>query len=180
MMNRKVWISAYHGSADPTQLSIFQVQFPNVTIQLFDLDRIAGSRHILLATFNAVKSYESKRRISRSLGMEILLFVSGTRQISEAVKRVGITSETTRTAVLSVLPEDTEQSNLSNFLAEIFKEKDDDGLLDMWTSLRRSTVIRTFGIGDKELKAALRDDEMPEKAIERLAIERSAMLAIAK
>ena len=180
MINRKVWMSAYHGSADPTQLSSFQAHFPNVTIQLFDLDRIAGSRHMLLATFNAVKSYESKRRISRSLGMEILLFISGTRQISEAVKRVGITSETTRTAVLSVLSVDAEQSKLANFLGEIFNANDDDSLLDMWTSLRRSTVIRTFGIGDKELKAALRNDEMPEKAIERLAIERSAMLSIAK
>ncbi len=72
----------------------FQAAFPNVTVQLFDLDRVAGSRHLLLATINAVKSYDSKRRISRSLGMEILLFVSGTRQISEAVKRVGISPET--------------------------------------------------------------------------------------
>ncbi len=39
---------------------------------------------------------------------------------------------------------------------------------------------RTFGIGDKELKATIRQDEKTEKAIERLVIERSAMLAIVK
>jgi tRNA threonylcarbamoyladenosine modification (KEOPS) complex Cgi121 subunit len=112
--------------------------------------------------------------------MELLLFISGTRQISEAIKRVGITPKTTRTAVLSVLPAATDQLKVVDSLAEIFREKDDDSLLDKWTSLRKSRVIRTFGIGDKELKAALRDGEVIEKAIERLAIERSAMLTIAK
>jgi len=135
---------------------------------------------MLLATFNAVKSYESKRQISRSLGMEILLFISGTRQISEAIKRVGITSKTTRTAVLGVIPRNTDHLKLAVFLAEMFREKDDDSLLDKWTNLRRTRVVRTFGIGDKELKAVSRDGEVAEKAIERLAIERSAMLAIAK
>jgi len=135
---------------------------------------------MLLATFNAVKSYESKRRVSRSLGMEILLFVSGTRQIAEAIKRVGITPKTRRTAVIGVLPGNSDQSKLAAFLGEIFGGKDDDSLLDRWTVLRKSKVVRTFGIGDKELKAVLRDGEAAEKAIERLAIERSAMLAIAK
>jgi len=135
---------------------------------------------MLLATFNALKSYESKRRISRSLGMEVLLFISGTRQISEAIKRVGITPKTTRTAVLSVLAAASDQLKVSDSLAEVFRQKDDDSLLDKWTSLRKARVLRTFGIGDKELKAASRDGEAIEKAIDRLAIERSAMLAIAK
>jgi len=112
--------------------------------------------------------------------MEILLFVSGTRQIAEAIKRVGITPKTRRTAVIGVLPGNSDQSKLAAFLGEIFGGKDDDSLLDRWTVLRKSKVVRTFGIGDKELKAVLRDGEAAEKAIERLAIERSAMLAIAK
>ena len=179
-LSRKVWISAFHGSADATQLTQFQAAFPNATVQLFNLDRVAGSRHLLLATFNAVKSYDSKRRISRSLGMEILLFVSGTRQISEAVKRVGISPETVRTAALAVLPAGDDHSKVTEYLAGVLNEKADDSLLDQWTSRRESTVVRTFGIGDKELKATIREDEKTEKAIERLAIERSAMLAIAK
>ena len=180
LLDRKVWITAYRGCVTPDQLLRVQSQFPKITVQLFDLDRIAGSRYMLLATFNAVKSYESRRRISRSLGIEILLFVSGTRQISEAIKRVGITPKTTRTAVLGLLPEETNHSKLAESLAEIFEKKDDDSLLDQWTSLRRTRVVRTYGIGDKELKAVSRDGEVTEKAIERLAIERSAMLAIAK
>ena len=112
--------------------------------------------------------------------MEVLLFISGTRQISEAIKRVGITSKTTRTAVLGVLPRNIDHLKVSDFLAEIFTMKEDDSLLDKWTNLRRNRVVITLGIGEKELKAASRDNEGTEKAIERLAIERSAMLAIAK
>ena len=112
--------------------------------------------------------------------MEILLFISGTRQISEAIKRVGITSTTTQTAVVGILPGKTDHSKVADLLAKIFAEKNDDSLLDKWTSLRKTTVVRTFGIGQKELKAASRNGEMFEKAIERLAIERSAMLAISK
>jgi len=135
---------------------------------------------MLLATFNAVKSFESKRRVSRSLAMEILLFISGTRQITEAIKRVGVTPKTSRTAALCLLPKNTDQTQVTALLEEIFGGKDDDSLLDRWTSLRKSKVIRTFGIGDKELKATLREGEVDAKAIERLAIERSAMLTIAK
>jgi len=110
----------------------------------------------------------------------MLLFISGTRQISEAIRRVGITPKTSKTAVISVLPGNGEESKVAAFLAEIFGGKEDDSLLDRWTNIRRSKVVRTFGIGDKELKATLREGETAEKAIERLAIERSAMLAISK
>ena len=110
----------------------------------------------------------------------MLLFISGTRQISEAIKRVGITPKTRKTAVIGVLPQNNDQAKVAALIAEIFGGKDDDSLVDRWTVLRKSKVIRTFGIGDKELKAALREGENVEKAIERLAIERSALLTIAK
>ena len=52
-------------------------RFSNVSLQLVDLDKVAGSRFLLLATFNAIRSFQSKQPISRTLGMEILLYLSG-------------------------------------------------------------------------------------------------------
>ena len=152
---------------------------PDATVQMFDLDRVAGSRHLFLAAYNAEKSYNSSRRISRSLGMEILLFVSGTRQITLALERVGISQGTTRSAVLVIATSDEAIRTISDLLIEKFHQKDNDKLLDTWTEGRRVLVKRVFGIGIKELKATNRTGEV-EKAIERLVIERSAMLAIAK
>lgn len=112
--------------------------------------------------------------------MEILLFVSGSRQIAEAIERVGIKSDTTLTAVLVVLPLTNGYSKVADFLAGIFKGKDDDALLDEWTNYRKREVKRAFRIGSKELEAASRQDEKPGRTIERLITERSALLAIVK
>jgi tRNA threonylcarbamoyladenosine modification (KEOPS) complex Cgi121 subunit len=111
--------------------------------------------------------------------MEILLFVSGTRQITEALERVGINQETTRSAALAIASTEQEITTIVNLLIEKFNRNDDDKLLDIWTKERRASVRRVFGIGIKELKATYRVGGM-DMAIEKLAIERSAMLAIAK
>ena len=177
----KVWISSFEGNVDAaTIMQAVQEKIPDATIQLFDLDRIAGSRHLFLAAYNAEKSYNSTRRISRSLSMEILLFVSGTRQITEALERVGINQATTRSAVLAIASSDEAITKISNLLIEKFNRKDDDRLLDIWTKERRASVRRVFSIGTKELKATTQGRKEMDRAIEKLAIERSAMLAIAK
>jgi hypothetical protein len=50
----KVWISSFKGKIDAaTIMQAVQEKNPNATIQLFDLDRIAGSRHLFLAAYNA-------------------------------------------------------------------------------------------------------------------------------
>jgi tRNA threonylcarbamoyladenosine modification (KEOPS) complex Cgi121 subunit len=112
--------------------------------------------------------------------MEILLFVSGSGQITEAIERVGISPKTSRTAALAVVPSETEAERVENYLVDAFKKKADDKLLDKWSKQRRTLVRKVYGISSKELIAAAREKEKIEKAIERLAIERSAMLAIAK
>ena len=177
----KLWISAYDGQVDALQvINEAQTKLPNVTLQLFDLDKVAGSRHLLLATFNAWKSYNSSRRISRSLRMEILLFVSGTGQITEAIDRVGINTKTRKTATLALVSSDDEAKNASTFLNQAFDKDSNDKMLDKWTEHRRESVQAVYAISTKELKAAMRESEGTEKAIERIAIERSAMLAIGR
>jgi tRNA threonylcarbamoyladenosine modification (KEOPS) complex Cgi121 subunit len=177
----KLWVSAFEGQVDAAHvLKEAQEKLQGTTIQLFDLDKVAGSRHMLLATFNALSSYNSNRRISHSLAMEILLFVSGTGQIVEAIKRVGISPKTSRTAALALVFSDVEAQRVENFLVDAFRKKADDTLLDSWTKQRRASVQGVYGISNKELGAATRENEKVERAIERLAIERSAMLAIAK
>lgn len=178
--NCKVWISSFEGKIDPAKvMKEADAICPKTTVQLFDLDKVAGTRHLLLAAYNAKKSYNSKRRISRSLSMEILLFVSGTRQITEALERVGINQQTARSAALAISSSDDELLKISNLLIEAFGHKEDEKLLDTWNKQRRTNVRRVFNIGRKELRATYRNNGV-DAAIEKLAIERSAMLAIAK
>lgn len=177
-----VWISAFDTKLENVEqvLQTVQGKFPGVCVQLVDLDRVAGSRYLFLATFNAIKSFHSKQPISRSLGIEILLYIAANRQISESLKRVGITTDTRRIAALAVGDSTDQVSVAGSFLAELLNRRSRDELVDEWPPERVDNVRSGFGIGDKELRAIIRKSEVRTKAIERLAIERSAMLAIKK
>ena len=58
----------------------------SVTIQALDADFVAGAEHILFAAEKAIRSWESGKPIANDLGMEILLYASGKRQINKALE----------------------------------------------------------------------------------------------
>jgi tRNA threonylcarbamoyladenosine modification (KEOPS) complex Cgi121 subunit len=155
-------------------------KFPGVSVQFVDLDKVPGRRYLFLATINALKSYNSNQPIAKSLGMEILLYISGNGQINEALKRVGVTSGTRRTAALAVGGSSRQVSDAGAFLVQALGQGNQDELLDDWPPERVEKVRSVFEIGDKEVKAVIRKSELVTSAIERLAIERSALVAVRK
>ncbi len=179
-LGQHVWISAFSDRPEDVEqvLRSMQENFPEISVQLVDLDRVAGSRYLFLAIFNALKSFRSKQPITRSLGMEILLYVAANRQIGEALKHVGVTSGTRRVAALAVGSSKDQTLGCAAALRELLKAQDLDMLVDEWNSERIGNVRSFFGIVDKEIKAIARKNEDLSKTVERLAIERSAMLTI--
>jgi KEOPS complex subunit Cgi121 len=177
-----VWISAFNTKPDGVErvLQSIQGKYPDVSIQLVDLDNVAGSRYLFLATYNALKSFRSKQPIARSLGMEILLYAAGKRQIGEALKNVGITSATRKIATIAVGKSRVQVLESAAALRDILKKEESDDLVDKWDQDRIRRVRCVFGIGDKEIEALRHKNEDAVKALEHLAIERSAMLAIKK
>ena len=177
-----VWISGFNGKPDDldTTLRSIQERFPDVTAQLVDLDRVPGSRYMLLATLNALKSFHSKQPIAKTLGLEMLLYIAADRQISEALRHVGITPATERVAAILVGKVKDEVSDAALLLAQILHQKGDDTVVDDWSPDRTKNVLSIFRIGSKELKATMRAKEAKTEAIERLATERSALLTIRK
>lgn len=155
-------------------------RFPEVCMQLVDLNEVAGSRYLLLAVLNAMKSFQSKQPIAKTLSMEVLLYVAASRQISEAINRVGVTNKTDRVAALAVGASQEEVRGAGEFLSQLLKQPSNDELVDRWTQARVESVRSVFGIGEKEIGAVIRKGEKIEAAIERLVIERSAMLTIKK
>src|SRR5512136_353487 len=61
----------------------------NITIQVLDADKLAGERHIRFAVEKAMNSFKASTNIANDLAKEIMLYASGTRQISKAM-RLGI------------------------------------------------------------------------------------------
>ena len=177
-----IWISAFETKPDDFDLVLRQVhdKYPNVSVQFVDLDKVPGSRYLFLATLNALKSFRSKQPISKTLSMEILLYVSASRQIAEAIRLVGMSSETNKIAVLSVGETKDELSGTAAVLNRTLNQTNNDALVEVWSTARIENVLSLFQIGTKEIKATLRKNESKLQAVERLAIERSALLTVRK
>jgi tRNA threonylcarbamoyladenosine modification (KEOPS) complex Cgi121 subunit len=177
-----LWVSGF--SAKPSDvgaiLGAIHAKSPSVAVQLVDLDRVPGSRYTLLAVLNALRSFNSKQPIAKTLSMEILLYMSANKQIEEAIRCTGI-SRTTRRVMAIVVGNGKDELTLSTqMLEESLGAKSEDEIVDQWSPDRMKKVQSAFNIGPKELNATLREDETKSNAIERLAIERSALLTIRK
>ena len=176
-----VWISAFNAKPQNIEqlLRIAVEKHPTVGVQIVDLDKVPGRRFLTLATINAFKSFHSKP-IAKTLPMELLLYISGQKQITEALGRIGVTPQTRRVAALAVGDSDEQVSAVAKFLADILGQGYDDQLLDDWPQTRTENVRSGYDIGDKELMAVVQEKEPLTRAMERLAVERSAMLAARK
>jgi len=174
-----IWISGF--TAKPkdldTVVQAIREKCADVSVQFVDMNKVPGSRYLFLATLNALKSFHSKP-ISKSLGMEMLLYIAANRQISEAVRLVGITPTSETIAVALVGRSEQDVSAAAELLSRIIGQQGSDKLVDSWSSERIRNVRAIFEIGSKELRATLRENETKTQAVERLAIERSALLTI--
>ncbi|HNR25808.1 MAG TPA: KEOPS complex subunit Cgi121 [Methanobacteriaceae archaeon] len=72
------------------------------TIQLLRAQRVAGEKHLLHATYQALLAFQRRENISPDLGMEICLRASAQRQISRAIQLLGIAEGKQRVAAVLV------------------------------------------------------------------------------
>ena len=65
---------------------------PGSCIQFLRADTIAGVEHLTSASWHAIRTWEKKVNIARTLGLEVLLFASAQRQIDRALEILGLPS----------------------------------------------------------------------------------------
>lgn len=175
-----VWVSAFDKRPESVErpFKVAMERCPAVSVQLVDLDRVPGHRYLVLAIANAVKSFHSKQPITRTLGMELLLYVAGLRQINEALRRIGVTAATRRVVAIAVGDSADQVLVAAKTLTESLDQEADDELMDDWSPARIKSVRSGFEVGVQELKAVRKKGETETATLERLAVERSAMLAV--
>ncbi|MCG7845347.1 MAG: hypothetical protein MIO90_07955, partial [Methanomassiliicoccales archaeon] len=61
---------------------------------LMDADKVCGPDHLESAVIHARRAFEQGTAASNTLGMEVMLYASGERQISKAKKKMGLHQET--------------------------------------------------------------------------------------
>lgn len=135
-----------------------------VTVQALDADKVAGAEHLRFAVEKAMRSMSSQMNISKELGMEILLYASGKRQINKALQ-LGISSGKRNVAIVIVGDNATRAERAAK---EIKKFVQEAPVLD-YNESKKDVILKTFGITDAEIEA-VGEDKIPKLVLERVAL----------
>jgi len=148
----------------------------DIPLQFFDATFIASKKHLLFATLSALTAFEQDYRISENLEVEILLYTSGHRQISKAIKMIGLKQDTSEIAVvfLTATPEEAEKMEMK--ISKTVPGVRDDSVLGLQEG-KVECLINAFDVTGREMEAVANDTESPWESLVKIIIERSALLA---
>jgi tRNA threonylcarbamoyladenosine modification (KEOPS) complex Cgi121 subunit len=147
-------------------------------VQLVKSDLIAGLEHLHFAARNAIYSFNGKRRRSKSLAMELLLYVSCQRQIAKAIKLLGVDSKDSRIALVALSDSKDALQELDRRARLIVDGEEDDNLIEIGSKQKMAQLQRSYGVTRKEMEATRFERETDSSLLQRLIIERSALLDI--
>ncbi len=134
-------------------------QSDRCVIQLLKADGIAGEKHVLQAVIQALMAFNRGNNVAKDLGLEICVRASAQRQISRAIKILGINEGKVGICAVTV---DCDE-NILEKLNKNLGEKNKDVLYPNIDLLKK-----LYGISNDEIQSA--------GNIERALIERTALL----
>lgn len=162
-------------------LQQFRAQLQNSDIQILRADRIAGREHLQHALQNTLSSISSGQPRSRSIAMEALLHVSGERQISKALAKVGMQAGKNREVVILVFSKSPLGTmKMEEAANKILQGRIMDDVVEVASREKIREICRAFDISEKEILASRLSNEDTFSLIKRLVLERSALLSIQK
>ncbi|OLS23015.1 MAG: hypothetical protein HeimC3_27120 [Candidatus Heimdallarchaeota archaeon LC_3] len=87
-----------------------------LTLQSFNINYVISYAQIQSAVWHATQGYNTQKMISNNLSIEILLFLSGQRQISKAFKILGLPKKANKFGLILII------ENIENIKKNIIKE----------------------------------------------------------
>jgi tRNA threonylcarbamoyladenosine modification (KEOPS) complex Cgi121 subunit len=147
-------------------------------VQLLKADLVAGPEHLQFAARNALHSFKGKRPRSKSLAMELLLYISCQRQIVRAIKFLGVDSEDSRVALVALSESKEALEELARQSGVILGGRQNDDLIEIRSEQRAARLQRSYEVTSKEMEAARFEGETDSSVLKRLIVERSALLDI--
>lgn len=156
--------------------SAIKGKLADVETQFFDASHVASWQHLYFATLNALTAFSNKTNISRTLGMEALLYAAGERQIIKATEKMGIKSATKEIAVLIVGNNRlTVETAVSRILRNVGGQQD-DMVLEL-SGPKNELIKKAFKVDAVEVDAMMRKSDDLETALVDLVIERMALVS---
>lgn len=138
----------------------------NITVQAVDADLVAGERHLRFAAEKAAQAFERGENLAMDLGVEILLYASGNRQINQALT-MGVHEGENRVALVAVGPVTTDA--MDDLRALVHEEP-----VVQYTPEKNQRLFDFFNITPLEVEA------VGESKVPLLVLERVALLNVSK
>ncbi len=138
----------------------------NIEIQLFDASLIFGKPHLDSAFAHALRSFRRKETATRSLGMELLFYASGERQITRAIKKMGVKKGESSIIVCLLYP--LEFNHDIDKIVKEFIQCFDLNQVDSVTQPDKS-MLSTFGIS-KKAQSSVKKDQIYQLVLEKIAL----------
>jgi len=110
-------------------------------IQLLNTDNICGQKHLNQAISQAFKAFNEKQNFAKDKGLEICVRLSAQKQISQALKMLGIQQK----GNITVIYIDTTQEQVQE--TEELLEKRNDQLLEQYDTEKISEI---YGLNNKD------------------------------
>jgi tRNA threonylcarbamoyladenosine modification (KEOPS) complex Cgi121 subunit len=145
-------------------------------VQLVKADLIAGPEHLQFAARNALNSFYGDKRRSKTLAVELLLYLSCQRQIAKAIRFLGVNSEDSRVALIALSQSRDSIEELARHAESIIKGKQDDGQIEIGSEQKMTKLQQSYRVTRREMEAARFEGETQSSTLKRLIVERSALL----
>ena len=145
----------------------------DISFQLLDAGLVAGREHLLISAFNALRAFEMGLNVSSDLGMEALTFASAQRQISKAIKLMGIKPGVMDIAVLLMASSEEALARALKAVEKALGAERDDEVLEVDEEKARR-IAKAFELSEAELSACSRLGGLTE-TVKALVLERVAL-----
>ena len=170
MIDYKLKIIGCTGNIDQvtdviTRINLYTEE-KNVEIQLFDAHMIFGKPHLISAFEHAKRSIQREEKATHSIGMEVLLYASGERQIKKAIKKMGIKKD--RYSFVAIFLHSSEfideiDTFINEFLTHFHLEKNDSVISP------DINMLPEYGIG-KQAISSVSKDQVFQLVLEKIAL----------
>ncbi|MFX1296516.1 MAG: KEOPS complex subunit Cgi121 [Promethearchaeota archaeon] len=151
-----------------------------VTIQVCNALRIATWEHIFFSALYAMLAFNQKRNISNQLALEILLYISGQRQIKIALKEFGIKTGNNIIIILGNSEELVKEALIP--CEKILGGVKANEIMSIVENFKLLAIQNYFQINKAELNAIKLSvaNESQENAIFKAVLNRIALVALDK
>ena len=154
-------------------------------LMIIDAGGVAGLKHLKACIHFAIQSFQEKTNLAKSLNTEILLYLSGYRQISKAIEKIGLNENSKNILCIHIQKTESKAAvffNFEQFLSErainysVYQTS-----VEYLPNINENKIKDNLEIAESEITLYLvGSDSSREEIIEKIAIEKSALLNLLK